>query len=101
MAERCRAKRVIGFAHRLLGETALSTNPTEVRPPVAAPHFERSIAILREINAENELALASRDPAGCFAASKTVDAGGREVPLGTACCREEAFKLQRFQVAER
>ena len=58
IAERCGARFVIGSAHRLLGEIALSTNPTQVAPPLAAPHFERSIAILREINAENELALA-------------------------------------------
>jgi tetratricopeptide (TPR) repeat protein len=42
-----------GFAQRLLGEIALKTNPTQ-----AAPHFEKSIAVLREIKAENELALA-------------------------------------------
>jgi tetratricopeptide (TPR) repeat protein len=42
-----------GSAHRLLGEVALQTNPTE-----AAPHFEHSITILREIKAENEVALA-------------------------------------------
>jgi tetratricopeptide (TPR) repeat protein len=34
-------------------EIALKNNP-----PQAAPHFEKSIAILREIKAENELALA-------------------------------------------
>jgi len=42
-----------GCTHRLLGEVTTEINPTE-----AAPHFERSIALLREINAENELAKA-------------------------------------------
>ena len=41
-----------GFAQRLLGEIALKTNPAQ-----AATHFERSIAVLQEIKAENELAL--------------------------------------------
>ena len=41
-----------------LGEIALATNPTQVEAPLAAPHFEQSIAILQQINAENELALA-------------------------------------------
>jgi tetratricopeptide (TPR) repeat protein len=36
-----------------LGEIALKTNPAR-----AAPHFKKSIAILRQIKAENELALA-------------------------------------------
>ena len=53
IAERCGATYYLGWAHRLLGEIALKTNPTQ-----AAPHFEKSIAILREIKAENELALA-------------------------------------------
>jgi tetratricopeptide (TPR) repeat protein len=47
-----------GSAHRLLGEVALSVNPTQVEKPLAAPHFENGIAVLREIKAENELALA-------------------------------------------
>jgi len=38
---------------RLLGEIALKTNPDQ-----AAAHFEKSIAVLQEIKAENELALA-------------------------------------------
>ncbi len=42
-----------GFAHRLLGESVLKTNPTQ-----AAFHFDKSIAIFREIKAENELAMA-------------------------------------------
>ncbi len=58
IAERCGMKFHIGSAHRLLGEVALSTNPTQMEAPLAAPHFEHSIAILQQINAENELALA-------------------------------------------
>jgi len=53
IAERCGARYYIGFAQRLLGEIALKTNPAQ-----AVPHFEKSISILREIKAENELALA-------------------------------------------
>jgi len=53
IAERCGARYYAGFAQRLLGEIALKTNPTQ-----AAPHFEKSIAVLQEIKAENELALA-------------------------------------------
>jgi tetratricopeptide (TPR) repeat protein len=58
IAERCRMRHLLGFAHRLLGELALCTNPTQGDVPLAAPHFEQSIALLRAINAENELALA-------------------------------------------
>ena len=43
----------IGAAYRILGEMALSTDAAQ-----AAIHFEHSIATLREINAEPELALA-------------------------------------------
>ena len=57
MAERCGVRYYAGFAQRLLGESVLKTNPTQ-----AACHFEKSIAIFREIKAENELALAF---AGC------------------------------------
>ena len=53
MAERHGARYFSGFAHRLLGEIALKKKPDQ-----AARHFEKSIAILREIKAENELALA-------------------------------------------
>ena len=53
VAERCGAKYFLGWAHRLLGEIALKTDPDE-----AAPHFEKAIDIFREIKAENELALA-------------------------------------------
>jgi tetratricopeptide (TPR) repeat protein len=48
----------IGWAYRLLGEIALKTNPAQARDPLAAPHFEESIAIFQRIKAENELALA-------------------------------------------
>jgi tetratricopeptide (TPR) repeat protein len=53
MADRCGARYYVGFAQRLLGEDALKTNPAQ-----AGPHFERSIAVLQKIKAENELALA-------------------------------------------
>jgi class 3 adenylate cyclase/tetratricopeptide (TPR) repeat protein len=53
MAERCGAKYYLGGAERLLGEVALKTDPAK-----AAAHFQRSIAVLQEIKAENELALA-------------------------------------------
>jgi len=53
IAERCGARYYAGFAQRLLGEIALKTNPAQ-----AASHFEKSIAVLQEIKAENELALA-------------------------------------------
>ena len=53
MAERYGVRYELGFAHRLLGEIALETNLAQ-----AAPHFEKSIAVFREIKAENELALA-------------------------------------------
>jgi tetratricopeptide (TPR) repeat protein len=53
MAERYGTRYHVGFTRRLLGEIGLKTNPTQ-----AALHFERSIAVLQEIKAENELALA-------------------------------------------
>ncbi|NIS71860.1 MAG: tetratricopeptide repeat protein [Proteobacteria bacterium] len=53
MAERYGVRYNAGFAHRLLGESVLKTNPTQ-----AAFHFDKSIAIFREIKAENELAMA-------------------------------------------
>ncbi|NIS71972.1 MAG: AAA family ATPase, partial [Proteobacteria bacterium] len=53
IAERCGARYYAGFAQRLLGEIVLKTNPIQ-----AAPHFEKSKAVLRELKAENELALA-------------------------------------------
>jgi class 3 adenylate cyclase/tetratricopeptide (TPR) repeat protein len=57
-AERCGMKFFLGSTHRLLGEMALTTGPTQAEEPLAASHFEKSIAVLREIQAENELALA-------------------------------------------
>jgi tetratricopeptide (TPR) repeat protein len=53
IAERCGARYYVGWTQRLLGEIALKNNPDQ-----AVSHFEKSIAILREINAENELAMA-------------------------------------------
>jgi tetratricopeptide (TPR) repeat protein len=53
IANRCGARYYAGFAQRLLGEMDLKTNPAQ-----AEIHFERSIAVLQEIKAENELALA-------------------------------------------
>jgi len=53
MAERCGLRYELGFAHRLLGENVLKNNPAQ-----AAPYLEKSIAIFREIKAENELAMA-------------------------------------------
>ena len=53
IADSCGARYCLGFAHRLLGESMLKTNPTQ-----AVPHFKKSIAIFREIKAENELAMA-------------------------------------------
>ncbi|MBI3327561.1 MAG: hypothetical protein HYZ81_12775 [Nitrospinae bacterium] len=58
IAERNGMQFHIGAAHRLLGEVALTANPAQVEAPLAAPHFEQCIAILQQINAENELALA-------------------------------------------
>jgi len=58
LANRCGAKFYLGSAHRLLDEIALTTDPIQVAAPLAAPHFEQSIAILQQIKAENELALA-------------------------------------------
>src|SRR5262245_4238926 len=49
---------VIASTHRFLGEIALATNSAQREAPLAAPHFERSIAMLQHIGAENELALA-------------------------------------------
>jgi len=53
IAERYGARYYIGYAQRLLGEITLKTNPAQ-----AASCFEKSIAVLREIKAENELAMA-------------------------------------------
>jgi tetratricopeptide (TPR) repeat protein len=43
----------VGIAHRLLGEIVLKDNLAQ-----AMIHFDKSIAIFKEIEAENELALA-------------------------------------------
>jgi class 3 adenylate cyclase/tetratricopeptide (TPR) repeat protein len=53
IAGRCGARYYIGFANRLLGEMSLRNEPFR-----ATTHFQRSIAILEEIKAQNELALA-------------------------------------------
>jgi tetratricopeptide (TPR) repeat protein len=50
---RCGARYYLGWAQRLLGEIALKANPAQ-----AVSHFEKSIAVLQKIKAENELALA-------------------------------------------
>jgi tetratricopeptide (TPR) repeat protein len=52
MAERCGTRYYRGLAHRFLGEIALKNDLSQ-----AAPHFDKSINVLREIKAENELAL--------------------------------------------
>ncbi len=53
ITERCGARYYSAFAQRLMGEIALQTNLAQ-----AVPHLEKSIAICKEIKAENELALA-------------------------------------------
>jgi tetratricopeptide (TPR) repeat protein len=53
LGDRCRARWYFAFAHRLLGEIALQTNPEE-----AATHFEKAISTFRKIKAKNDLALA-------------------------------------------
>jgi hypothetical protein len=58
IAERAGMKFYIGATHRLLGEVALSDNPAQQAAPFAASHFEHSIGILHQIEAENKLALA-------------------------------------------
>jgi tetratricopeptide (TPR) repeat protein len=58
IAESTGYKLCIGWAHRLLGEIALKTNPAQAGEPLAIHHFEKSIGILQEIKAENHLALA-------------------------------------------
>jgi tetratricopeptide (TPR) repeat protein len=58
LAESTGYKLCIGWAHRLLGEIALKTNPVQVVEPLAVHHFEKSIDLLRGIKAENHLALA-------------------------------------------
>jgi len=58
LAENTGYKLCIGWAHRLLGEIALKTNPAQVGEPLAELHFKKSIELLRKIKAENHLALA-------------------------------------------
>ncbi len=53
IARPCGLRFYNGSAHRILGEVALKTDSDQ-----AAFHFEQSIDVLREIKAENELALA-------------------------------------------
>ena len=53
IADRCGARYYVGWSHRFLGEIALKTDPVR-----AVSHFEKSIAVLQDINADNELALA-------------------------------------------
>jgi tetratricopeptide (TPR) repeat protein len=53
LAERCEYRKDSGWAQRLLGEITLKTDPDQ-----AASCFEKSIAVLKEIKAENELAMA-------------------------------------------
>jgi tetratricopeptide (TPR) repeat protein len=53
IADRCGAKYYAGFARRLLGELSLKTDQVQ-----ATTDFKKSIDILQEIKAENELALA-------------------------------------------
>jgi tetratricopeptide (TPR) repeat protein len=57
-AEQHGMRLILASAHRFLGEIALTTNPAQREAPLAAPYFERSMAILQQIGAENELALA-------------------------------------------
>jgi hypothetical protein len=49
---------ILGSAHRILGEIAMAANPRPSATSLAATHFERASALLGEIEAENELALA-------------------------------------------
>jgi class 3 adenylate cyclase/tetratricopeptide (TPR) repeat protein len=53
MAARYATRYYLGSAHRLMGEITLKNNSSQ-----AGRHFEKSIDVLREIKAENELALA-------------------------------------------
>lgn len=53
LSDRCGARFFLGVAHYYLGMIALETDPVR-----AAPHFEKAIDILRELKAENYLALA-------------------------------------------
>jgi tetratricopeptide (TPR) repeat protein len=61
LATRAGMRFYVGSIHRLLGEIAVSRDPAQAAEPSAASHFEASISVLREIRAENELALAYAD----------------------------------------
>ena len=56
-ADRCGARFAGASARRLLADLAMRTNPEQQQEPLAASLFERSIDVLREIGAENELGL--------------------------------------------
>ena len=47
-----------GSSHRLLGEITLTTGQDETDVAAAVPHFVEAMAILKQIEAQNELALA-------------------------------------------
>ena len=53
LAERCGMRFYFAVAQRILGEIARKICPEE-----SSTHFEKSISMLKEIKAENELALA-------------------------------------------
>ena len=52
LAERVKMKYHIAWAHRLLGEITIKTNPNK-----AETHFNKSVSICKKIKAENSLAL--------------------------------------------
>src|SRR5262249_32654622 len=58
LALRCGMKYYVGYLQRILGEVALKRNPEQLAEPLAGPHFQASISVLRDIKSENELALA-------------------------------------------
>jgi class 3 adenylate cyclase len=58
LGERCGSRFVTASAHRFLAEVALAGAPAADPLRRAASHFEQSIAQLRDLGAENELALA-------------------------------------------
>ncbi len=53
LSETCGARFCIGYAHLLMGEMSLETDPAQ-----AAAHFDKSIDVFPEIKAENVLAMA-------------------------------------------
>lgn len=53
LAKRYGMRFFVAFAHRILGELARKTNPEQ-----SSQHLEKSISLLKEVKAENELALA-------------------------------------------